>query len=71
MTAEQRGHQSVLRWHVVDNVPFQKSFEACIEKYYRNENAARSTPALPAGIWRPAATIPTAGAGRPSGTATT
>ena len=36
MTQDNRGHQSVARWHIVDNVPFQKSFEACIEKYYPN-----------------------------------
>jgi len=36
MTEGNRGHQSVLRWHVADNVPFQKSFEGCIEKYYPN-----------------------------------
>ncbi len=35
MTQDNRGHQSVLRWHVADNVPFQESFEASIEKYYR------------------------------------
>jgi hypothetical protein len=33
MTEHNQGHQSVLRWHVVDNVPFQKSFEGCLEKY--------------------------------------
>jgi len=38
MTQNNRGHQSVLRWHVTDNVPFQKSLEACIEKYYRTED---------------------------------
>ena len=27
----------MLRWHLADNVPFQTSFEACIEKYYRTE----------------------------------
>ncbi len=32
-----RGHVSVNRWHISDNVPFQKSFEGCIEKYYANE----------------------------------
>ena len=32
-----RGHVSVNRWHITDNVPFQKSFEGCIEKYYKNE----------------------------------
>ncbi len=25
------------RWHIVDNVPFQTSFEACIEKYFSND----------------------------------
>jgi hypothetical protein len=35
-TENNRGHQSVLRWHITDNIPFQKSFEACIEKYYPN-----------------------------------
>jgi hypothetical protein len=37
MTMGNKGHQSVLRWHVGDNVPFQSSFEGCIEKYYRTE----------------------------------
>jgi len=32
-----RGHVSVNRWHVGDNIPFQKGFEGCIEKYYRND----------------------------------
>ena len=32
-----RGHISVNRWHITDNVPFEKSFEAAIEKYYPNE----------------------------------
>ncbi|MBN2594898.1 MAG: DUF2961 domain-containing protein, partial [Sedimentisphaerales bacterium] len=32
-----RGHVSVNRWHITDNVPFQSSFEAAIEKYYPNE----------------------------------
>jgi hypothetical protein len=31
-----RGHVSVNRWHITDNVPFHKSFEGCIEKYYPN-----------------------------------
>jgi len=31
-----KGHISVNRWHVTDNIPFQKSFEAAIEKYYPN-----------------------------------
>ena len=32
-----RGHVSVNRWHIADAVPFQKSFEGYIEKYYKNE----------------------------------
>jgi len=36
MTQNNKGHQSVLRWHIADNVPFQKSFEATIEKYFDN-----------------------------------
>lgn len=31
-----RGHISVNRWHVADNIPFQKSFDAAIEKYCNN-----------------------------------
>jgi hypothetical protein len=31
-----KGHISVNRWHLTDNVPFQKSFEGCIEKYFPN-----------------------------------
>ena len=37
MTMQNRGHQSVLRWQIADSVPFQKSFEGCIEKYYKTE----------------------------------
>ncbi|MFI5378018.1 MAG: DUF2961 domain-containing protein [Tepidisphaerales bacterium] len=32
-----KGHISVNRWQIAENVPFQKSFEACIEKYYPNK----------------------------------
>lgn len=31
------GHISNGRWHIMDNVPFQKSFEAAIEKYFPND----------------------------------
>lgn len=31
-----KGHICVNRWHVGDNIPFQQSFEAAIEKYYPN-----------------------------------
>lgn len=32
-----RGHISVNRWHIPDEVPFQKQFEGCIEKYFPNQ----------------------------------
>jgi hypothetical protein len=35
----------VNRWHISDNVPFQTSFEGCIEKYYAN-----ARPTLYAGM---------------------
>jgi len=31
-----RGHVSNNRWHIGDNIPFQKSFAAYIEKYHKN-----------------------------------
>ena len=31
------GHVCVNRWNITDNVPFQSSFEAAIEKYFENE----------------------------------
>lgn len=31
------GHISVNRWHITDNIPFQKSFEGSIEKYFPNK----------------------------------
>jgi hypothetical protein len=31
-----RGNISVHRWHIADNIPFQKSFEGDIEKYMEN-----------------------------------
>jgi hypothetical protein len=39
MTQNNQGHQSLLRWHFVDNVPFQKTFQGCIEKYFNNDHA--------------------------------
>lgn len=32
-----KGHISVNRWQIADQVPFQQSFEGCIEKYYPNQ----------------------------------
>ena len=40
-----RGHVSVNRWQISDNIPFQKSFEGAIEKYYDNQR-----PTLYAGM---------------------
>ncbi len=40
-----RGHVSNNRWHIGDNIPFQKSFSAYIEKYFKN-----SRPTLYAGV---------------------
>lgn len=31
------GYQSLNRWQIIDNVPFQKSFEGYLEKYFPNE----------------------------------
>ncbi len=36
-----RGHVSVNRWHIADQIPFQKTFEADIEKYFANERPTR------------------------------
>ena len=49
MTQSNKGHQSVLRWHVVDNVPFQTGFEGCIEKYFKNEGRGTLYACLP--VW--------------------
>lgn len=35
-----RGNRSFSRFHISDSIPFQTSFEACLEKYY-DENFAR------------------------------
>jgi hypothetical protein len=37
MTQGNAGHQSVHRWQIMENIPFQKSFEGTIEKYQANE----------------------------------
>jgi hypothetical protein len=34
---DNRGHISVNRWHISDAVPFQKSFDGNLEKYFSNE----------------------------------
>jgi hypothetical protein len=35
------GHLSVNRWHISDQVPFQKAFEGDIEKYFSNDRPTR------------------------------
>jgi hypothetical protein len=37
ISEEHKGHASNNRWHISDNIPFQKSFEGCIEKYFAND----------------------------------
>ncbi len=36
-----KGHISVNRWHISDQVPFEKQFEADLEKYYANDRPTR------------------------------
>jgi len=36
-TDQNMGYQSLTRWQIIDNVPFQQSFEAYLEKYFPNE----------------------------------
>lgn len=36
MTMNNQGHQTVSRMHIIDNIPFQESFDGYIEKYYPN-----------------------------------
>ncbi len=36
-----KGHLSVNRWHISDQVPFQKEFEGDIEKYFSNDRPTR------------------------------
>jgi len=38
-SGDNRGHISLNRWQVADNVPFQTSFEGAIEKYFPNDIA--------------------------------
>ena len=37
MTENNKGHQSVYRWHLVDNIPFHTAFDGYIEKYFKTE----------------------------------
>ena len=38
LNTNNRGHIDDNRWHITDNVPFQKSFEGSLEKYFPNAN---------------------------------
>lgn len=35
--SDNMGYQAMNRWQIIDNVPFQKSFDAYLEKYFPNE----------------------------------
>lgn len=35
--SDNMGYQAVNRWQIIDNVPFQNSFDAYLEKYFPNE----------------------------------
>jgi hypothetical protein len=37
LTENNAGHQSMYRWQIADDVPFQKSFEGYLEKYFPND----------------------------------
>ncbi|OHB55953.1 MAG: hypothetical protein A2Y12_15315 [Planctomycetes bacterium GWF2_42_9] len=37
ISEEHKGHISNNRWHISDNIPFQKSFDGYIEKYFSND----------------------------------
>jgi hypothetical protein len=37
MTENNAGHQSLHRWEILENIPFQKSFNGTLEKYYPNK----------------------------------
>ena len=37
LAAGGQGHVDDNRWHISDSVPFQTSFEGCIEKYFQND----------------------------------
>ncbi|MEN6383768.1 MAG: glycoside hydrolase family 172 protein [Phycisphaerales bacterium] len=37
ISEEHKGHASNNRWHIADNIPFQKSFDGYIEKYFSND----------------------------------
>ncbi|AWX44950.1 hypothetical protein HME9304_01956 [Flagellimonas maritima] len=35
--SDNMGHQAVNRWQVIDNIPFQKTFDGYMEKYFAND----------------------------------
>ena len=37
-------HINVNRWHIADNIPFQKSFEGDLEKYFPNQRGTCMRP---------------------------
>ena len=57
-----RGHLSVNRWQIADNVPFHSAFEGDIEKYFSNERPTRYAATV---YWYQAAGTPDAYAALP------
>jgi hypothetical protein len=68
------GHIALARWHIADDIPFQRSFEGCIEKYhgdnwpllyavtaywYQSPGSFDDYPALPIGDREGFYTLPT------------
>jgi len=46
LNEQNRGHVDDNRWHIVDNVPFDKSFEGCIEKYQNDHDSRYAATAF-------------------------
>jgi hypothetical protein len=45
------GHVDDMRWFIGDNVPFQKSFEGCIEKYFPNAQPRENSTYANTAFW--------------------
>ena len=70
MDQKNKGHQSVLRWHLIDNVPFQNR-SSPISRSTTRTTMAPSMPSPRNGIWPPVASTPTSRFRSKSVTATT
>jgi len=45
------GHVDNMRWFISDDVPFQKSFEGCIEKYFPNDQPRENSTYADTSYW--------------------